>query len=184
MVSTWGSGMISRVTVLAVVLALAVNVAARAGPVNDFIKAQFKEPVSVQSVTVTGEVARLCVEVLGRPYPYGTIQYWGNSDRNVWVLAAQGKHGLIIAGFAVEDARIRNAGVLADREQRGRPIRSRRFLQQFQGIGLRRKGKLTGRIDAITGATISSTAMKKMAVLALHLDALCRSECEGTAKDQ
>lgn len=176
MASIWASGMISRTTVFAIVLAAVLELTAGEDPVAAFIDAQFEESVSVLSLAVTDEVSRLCAEVLGRSYPHGPIQHGGDSDKTVWILSANGKHGLITAGFVVTDGRIQGTSVLADREQRGRPIRTRRFLRQFDGVGLRDNALLDQRIDGITGATISATAMERMALLALRLDALWQDE--------
>jgi hypothetical protein len=166
--------MISKRAIVVAAFFLPLIAVARESPVSTFINAQFKGPVAMRSAAVTGEVARVCADVLKHPYPRKTVQYWGESAKRIWVLSARGKHGLITAGFVVEGGRISVSRVLADREQRGRPIRSDRFLRQFKGTGLRDGNKLDRRIDGITGATISSTAMTKMALLALRLDALHR----------
>ena len=178
--STWDLGMTFRVIIPTVVLSLTVNAVCAEAPVNAFVKAQLAAPVSVQSITVTGDVSRVCADVLGRPYAHASIPCWGSATGNVWVVAARGKHGPITAAFAVEDGRIRASTVLADKEPRGRVIRSQRFLRQFRGVGLRRGKKLDRRIDGITGATVSSTAMTKMALLALRLDHMHRIEYRST----
>lgn len=159
-------------------LAAALELTAGEAPVDGFIAAQFDTPVAPSSLAVTGAVSRLCAEVLGRSYPRESILHCGDAEKTVWILAAQGKHGLIAAGFVVKDGRIRETSVLEDREQRGRPIRARRFLRQFEGVGLRESTRLDRKIDGITGATVSSDAMEKMARLALRLDALM----QGTQK--
>ena len=184
MVSTWVSGMIIKFAIPIILFVLMLDVVAAEDAVSVFLKTQFKDPLPPKSVATTGEVGRVCAEVLGRPYSHRDIRYWGDSEKRVWVLAAHGKHGLITAGVVVESGRILKVSVLTDREQRGRPIRSRRFLRQFKGIGLRRSGKLDRGIDAITGATISSTAMRKIALLALRLDGMRRSKTEKIAKDE
>lgn len=177
--------MISRTTVVAIVcLGTALELTAGEDPVAGFIGAQFEAPVAASSLAVTGEVSRLCAKVLGRAYPHGLIQHCGDTEKTVWILSAQGKHGLITAGFIVTAGRIRETSVLADREQRGRPIHTRRFLRQFEGVGLRDNTRLDQRIDGITGATISSKAMEKMALLALRLDALCRDGGRRGASDR
>ena len=167
--------MISRSALAALVAGLAfpvLSVPAAPDPVDVFVAEQFEQPVTGQELSVTGDVARVCRTVLGSAYPQGSIRYWRQSGRTVWVLSSRGKHGLITAGFVVDGGVISTGAVLADREQRGRPIRSRRFLRQFEGIGLREDGRLDKRVHGITGATISSNAMRNMALLALRLDRL------------
>ena len=176
--------MIFRLTLAAVLVSLQVRAAGSEELLSSFVEAQLDAPVSVESVVVTGEVSRVCADVLGRPYAHPAIQCWGSATGNVWVVAAPGKHGLITAAFAVEDGRVLGCRVLADKEQRGRGIRTQRYLDQFRGAGLRRGDKLDRRIDGITGATISSTAMIKMALLALRLDGMHRAETKVTEQDE
>ena len=120
MASIWASGMISRTAVFAIGLAAALELTAGEDPVAAFFAAQLEASVLASSLAVTGEVSRLCAEVLGRSYPHGSIQHRRDSEKTVWILSAQGKHGLITAGFIVTDGRIQETSVLADREQRGR----------------------------------------------------------------
>ncbi|NQT94600.1 MAG: FMN-binding protein [Lentisphaerae bacterium] len=177
------SGTISSAVVAAFILGTASDLSAGEDPAAVFIGAQFKKPVAVSSLSVTGDVSNLCADVLGRPYPHGTIRHGDGPGKTAWVLAAKGKHGLITAGFVVADGRIKDVAVLSDRERRGRPIRTRRYLRQFSGVGLRKNNSLDSRVDGITGATISSRAVERMAVLALRLDALSSPPLEPTAKE-
>ncbi|NQU39557.1 MAG: FMN-binding protein [Lentisphaerae bacterium] len=157
-------------TLLVLLLPLVADAAP--DPVGDFVKDTFKLPVVAQSMVVTGEVAQVCASVLGRPYPRRSLRYWSDGHQSLWVLSAQGKHGLILSGFVVAKGRIVEGRVLADREQRGRPIREQRYLRQFIGAGLQHEKRLDKTVHAITGATISSTAMERMALLALRLTAM------------
>ena len=184
MASTWAWDMISRTVIPVAALALLLTATAEDNPVSVFASDQVGADVLVQRLAATGKVAQTCTETLGSPYPYRMIKYWVDSSKAVWVLAAQGKHGLITAGFVIEGGRIRECRVLHDREQRGRPIRSRGFLSRFKGVGLRGNTKLDRRIHGITGATISSTAMTRMALLALRLDALRLGEHDEVTKDE
>ena len=159
-------------------LAASVELMAGEDSAGRFIAAQFQAPLAPSRLPVTGEVSRLCADVLGRSYARESILHAGDAEKTVWILSAQGKHGLIDAGFVVKDGRLRETRVLDDREQRGRPIRGQRFLRQFEDVGLRDGIRLDRRIDGITGATVSSDAMEKMARLALRLDALVQGERE------
>ena len=123
-----------------------------------------------QKLPVHGETATTIQSILGSRYHGASISYWCHAGKTVWVLAARGKHGLIHAGFVIENNRIVQTEVLSFKEQRGKFIRTSRFLRQFAGAGLKKGDQLDQRIDGYSGATLSVNAMKKMARLALVLD--------------
>lgn len=174
--------MISRAVLLAAVLPATLAAATVHDTAGAYAANQLAADVPARKLLVTGQVAKLCTAIAGAAYPHSAIEYWADASTTVWALTARGKHGPITAGFVVRDDRIRDCRVLADSERRGRPIRSRRFLRQFEGLGLHDNGKLDHRVDGITGATISSVAMKKMALLALSLDRLRKSRYTQGAK--
>jgi hypothetical protein len=141
-------------------------------PAPEFVEELFKGHVPTGgSLVVSGEAARVSADLLGHTYPRREVQYWRDASRAVWVLDANGKHGLITAAFVVEDGEIRDSKVLSHREIRGKGIQSRRFLRQLRGARLDPRGRLTRRVEGVSGATISYGAVKNMARLALHLDA-------------
>jgi hypothetical protein len=167
--------MTSRVCALIAGVMLLFRVAP-AGAADDpqlaFVSRQFEAPLpEKQRWAVIGDTADDLKKLLGHRYAYRSIPYWHRAGVSVWILSTHGKHGLITTGFAMADGRITICDVIEHREIRGRPITTGRYLKQFSGLGLNAKGRLDGRIDGITGATISSTAMKQMAHAALHLDA-------------
>lgn len=110
-------------------------------------------------------------KILGHPYPQARIRYWRDQAKTVWILEEVGKEFPITAGFTITNNHIADTRVLIYRESRGDEIHFPSFLKQFEGIYLD-KDKLSGNIDSITGATLSVTAMRKMAQLALMLNAL------------
>lgn len=59
--------------------------------------------------------------------------------------------------------------VLAFRESRGWEVRHSFFTDQFKRVGLTSEGTLDGRIDGISGATLSVRVLTKLARLALVL---------------
>jgi hypothetical protein len=109
--------------------------------------------------------------VLGHRYPRARLHYWRSGARVAWVLDEVGKEFPITAGFVVDGDRIDSTRLLIYRESRGDEIRFPAFLKQFQGRRLRANGQLEGRIDGISGATLSVDAMRRMASLALTLSA-------------
>lgn len=81
----------------------------------------------------------------------GTITHYGLID------VVKGKWGPITYIIGVStDAKIKDLAVMNYSERRGRPIKNRKFLDQFFGKDLSDKLKVARNIDGITGATISS----------------------------
>ena len=166
-----------RAVGLACVFGLAgLALGARAGDAAaDFAAAEFGSPPPPSSIEIRGPVAETATRILGHACPLPRVRYWRADGRTAWVLETRGKMGPIVAGFVVRAGRIEKSRVLASREQRGREIQSRRFLAQFEGVALRADLALDRRVDGLTGATISSNAMRNLARLALHLDAAARA---------
>ena len=134
-------------------------------------------PINAGVVWLRGEVRQQVEQILGHRYPALRIRYWQTDNDplrpgsgRVWILEEIGKELPITAGFLVNRGRIENAEVLAFRESRGWEIRLPAFKKQFEGQQLTPKKRLTGTVDGISGATLSVSAMKRMARLALYLD--------------
>jgi hypothetical protein len=160
-----------RLTLLGL-LCLSLSARGDLNPSSAFVPAVFATPPGPKTATLAGETARDVAGILGHPYPRPAITYWRAEGKTVWILEARGKSHLITAGFVVAGGKIEKGEVLAYREDRGREVRSRRFLDQFAGAALGGDRKLDRSIDGITGATISVSALKNMARLALYLDSV------------
>lgn len=160
--------------------ALAIGAAhARAAP-PAFVAAQVADTPEAASLEIRGELAAQAATILGHAYPQTRVAYWRAADKTVWILDGRGKRGWFKAGFVVAAGRIVHGDVLEYRESRGREIRSRGFLRQFDGASLRDGTRdLDRRIDGITGATISVNAMRNLARLALLLDAAASGGAAG-----
>jgi Na+-translocating ferredoxin:NAD+ oxidoreductase RnfG subunit len=126
-----------------------------------------------QFIWLDAKLQQSLTQVLGHAYPQLRIRYWRNNGRTVWILDEIGKEFPITAGFVVAgnvaDNKVAVARVLIYRETRGDEIHIPAFLKQFVGLHIT-NDKLDGRVDGITGATLSVNAMKKMAHAALLLD--------------
>lgn len=114
--------------------------------------------------------------ILGHPPNQLRERYWRKGKRSVWVLEEVGKERLITTGWVVEAHKIVQAKVLIYRETRGWEIRYPFFTRQFQGAFLADEKQLDKKIDGISGATLSVDAMRRMAKLALLLDAHVMAE--------
>jgi hypothetical protein len=112
--------------------------------------------------------------ILNHIYPQARLRYWRVGNRTAWILDETGKEFPITAGFVLKDQAIDLARVLIYRESRGDEIRYPAFLKQFNGAHLASDG-LQPAIDGISGATLSVSAMQRMARTALTLNPLAET---------
>lgn len=136
-----------------------------------FVADVFDTPPPPATLALEGPLTPKVSGLLGKAYDAPRITYWAKDGKTAWILESWGKSCLITAGFVITEGRIARSEVIGYKERRGREIKSRRFLDQFQGAALGANLELDRTIDAMTGATISSTMMVKLARLALLLDA-------------
>ncbi len=97
------------------------------------------------------------------------IRYWGRDGKTAWIIDEVGKEKPITFGVLVKDDKIANIEVLAFRESRGWEIRYPFFKNQFKGVGITENNELNGKIDGISGATLSVRAMTRISRLAILL---------------
>ncbi len=134
------------------------------------------KPPQPEVVWLTGERKQVVEEILGHPYAALRVRYWRKGGRSAWILEEIGKELPITVGIAVNDQRIEAIRVLVFRESRGWEIRHSFFTDQFRAARLNDDKQLDRHIDGISGATLSVRAMKKLARLALYLDAATRQD--------
>jgi hypothetical protein len=97
-------------------------------------------------------------------------RYYRQGNRTVWILNVVGRTMPITTGITIEGGRIIDLTVLTFRESRGSEVRFPAFKNQFNDIALTEKLRLSKPINGISGATMSSNAMKKASRLALYLN--------------
>lgn len=107
--------------------------------------------------------------LLGHDLAALRIRYWGHDQRTAWILEEIGKERPITTGIVVNNGEIERVQVLIFRESRGWEVRYPFFTEQFQGLELTGSGELSGRIDGISGATLSVSAVSRLAKVALYL---------------
>jgi len=138
---------------------------------EEFLVESFSGKTPEQGVIwITGERKAAVKNILGHRYPSLRIRYWREHQRSVWILEEIGKEKPITAGLIVNRGRLERIKVLVYRESRGWEVRYPFFTDQFKGLRLGSEGNLDHHIDGISGATLSTRAMKKLATLALYLD--------------
>lgn len=108
--------------------------------------------------------------IMQRNYPVMRTYYWRGGGKTVWILEEIGKTRPITTGIVVQDGRIEQIKVLIYRESHGAQVRQDYFTRQFHGATLEENAKLSQPVDNISGATMSSDALRNLGALALYLD--------------
>lgn len=137
---------------------------------EDFIREVFagKPPVP-KLLWLTPAIQSEVVRILGHEYAQRRVRYWRENMRSAWILEEIGKEEPITTGFVVEGGRIEQVKVLIYRESRGDEVRYPRFTRQFKDARLTTDKGLDRTIDVISGATMSVSALMRLARLALYL---------------
>lgn len=125
---------------------------------------------------ISKDIAKSAEKILGHAPVQLRQRYWRNSEKSVWILEEIGKEEPITAAYMVTGGKLVQVKVLTYRESRGGEVRYPAFLRQYQGVELKAENYLNRNIDGISGATLSVSAMTRMARLALFLDHIMRSE--------
>ena len=160
----WGSALLS----LCAALATASNLVYEAP--NAFVSRHFDAtPPTPALLYPDAELRRQIELVLGHRYSQFRIRYWIKDGRSVWVLEEKGKERPITGGFVVLGGQLQEMKVLIFRESRGWEVKYDAFSRQFAGARLLPTLKLDRRIDNISGATLSVSAVTRLAKLALLL---------------
>lgn len=162
---------------LATILVSNISLAANAYQTpEDFLSESFSGKVPEPGIIwLTGKRKDTVKKILGHRYPALRVRYWRKHQRSAWILEETGKEKPITAGLIVNNGRLERIKVLVYRESRGWEVRYPFFTDQFKGIRLDKTGNLDRYIDGISGATLSVRALKKLAALALYLDAEARA---------
>lgn len=168
----------SRQWLLSLLLLLLLAGPARADVALDrFLALSFPDATpSTAMLWLTPPVKQRAATILEHEYPGLRVRYWQHGERTAWVLDEIGKERPITIGIAVENGRIVQVQILAYRESRGGEVRHGFFTRQFANAGLKKGDRLDRSIDGITGATLSVSAVNRVARLALafHEEALQR----------
>ena len=142
---------------------------------DEFLEKVFAgPPPAPQILWLKGEIKQTAREILGHKYPGLRVRYWEKDQRTAWIMEEIGKVKPITVGLVIKDGSLEIIQVLAFRESRGWEIRYPFFTDQFSGVTLTEEHKLDRIIDGISGATLSVTAMKELARLALYFDTQTR----------
>ena len=154
----------------AVALAGDGGYAGRYMEVDDYLGGAFPEGVpKVQVLWVSGELREDVEQVLGHRFGKLRTRYWYNGESSVWVLDEIGKELPITIGVTIQNGTIADVKVLEFRESRGWEVKYPFFTDQFRQARLADDNGLDRNIDSITGATLSVSAVTRVARVALIL---------------
>ena len=140
---------------------------------KDYIAASFGGSAPApETVSLTPEQAGKVRKILKRPSNLSSYTLWRRDGRTVVILDEIGKYQPITTGFTIVGGAISDVKVLAYRETHGWEVQYPYFTNQFIGMKLNKKNKPSKRLNGISGATLSVSALSRMAHLALYLDSL------------
>ena len=138
----------------------------------DFVKESFSPSTPPKSsvLWITKKLKPSIYKIMGHKLNALRIRYWIEDGQSVWVLNEIGKEHPITVGLVIKNKKIQRIKVLIFRESRGGEVRHPFFTNQFKQVTITPENKLEKHIDSISGATLSVTALKKLARLALYFD--------------
>ncbi len=147
---------------------------------EDFLSETFggTDPES-HVVWMTPDLKARVAAVLGHPPNAMRIRYWRLGPRTAWVVEEIGKEKPITTGIVVNDNQIERIKILVFRESRGWEVRHDFFTDQFHGATLNGRAELDRSIDGISGATMSVSAVTRLARMVLLLDQQVDADVEG-----
>ena len=136
---------------------------------EDFLKQAFGKTPEPQRITLSGDLGKEVKKILGHRYKKIRVPYWQNGCRSAWILEEIGKERYITTGFVVNSQGLEKVKVLIFRESRGWEVKHDYFGEQFVNANLTKKNKLDKRINNISGATLSVSAVTNISRMALLL---------------
>lgn len=141
---------------------------------SDFVSETFDgDPPIPEKLWVRKEMQADIQKIMSRRFESLRLRYWMRDDRFTYILEEIGKEKPITVGLVVEDGKIEKVKVLIFRESRGWEVRHPFFTDQFTGTCLTEDWKLDRKIDGISGATLSSKALTRLARLSLYFYGKC-----------
>ncbi len=138
---------------------------------NTFLRRVFPEHLpSPNDLWVSAELRSEIEGILKHKYRKFRVRYWSREQKTVWILDDIVKKEPISVAVVVYQARIEALEILMSSGKHAQDIRNDYFTKQFWGTALDRRKGLSKDIDGISGATLSTRAVSRMARMALLLD--------------
>ena len=121
-----------------------------------------------QVLWITKDLKPTANKIMTHSHGPRRARYWAQGQRSAWILEEIGKVKPITTGIVVNEGLIERVTVLIYRESRGWEVRYSFFTDQFIGAKLIGDYELSTSIDGISGATLSVSALTRLAQLALY----------------
>lgn len=138
---------------------------------DDFLSEAFAgRTPPARALWITPDLREEVAGILGHPPDAMRIRYWAEGGRTAWIVEEIGKEKPITTGIVVNAGSIERVKVLIFRESRGWEVRHDFFTKQFDGATLNGHRELDRPIDGISGATMSVSAVTRLARMVLLLD--------------
>ena len=135
---------------------------------DDYVARSFPDSrPQTSTLWVSGDLRQSIEQALGHRFSGLRVRYWFDGETSAWVLDEIGKELPITIGVTIKGDSIVNVRVLEFRESRGWEVKYPFFTDQFRAASLKADGRLSRKIDGITGATLSVGAVKRIARVAL-----------------
>jgi hypothetical protein len=156
----------------ALICLLLINAPLLRGAMPSFVATHLDDTAQEKTMEFSGAQITKVAKLLGYEYPQKNLVYWEAEGMRAWLLDGRGRSGRFQAAFVVAEGKIIHCEVIQYIGSHGKDITQASYLKQFRGAFLKGgDNRLDRRIDAVSGATISSAAMEKLARIALVLDA-------------
>ncbi|MBT05673.1 MAG: FMN-binding protein [Rhodospirillaceae bacterium] len=137
---------------------------------TEFLKEVFGSPLPEPEVLwITKDRKAITSRIMSHGKGARRVRYWMDDSRSAWILEEIGKVKPITTGYVVKGGKIERVAVLIYRESRGWEVRHKFFTDQFVGATVDGDYRLDRRIDGISGATLSVSALTRLGRLALYL---------------
>lgn len=147
---------------------------------DDFLQQGFSQSgCEEKSLWLPKAYKRRIETLLQRSYTKLREKYCLQGERSAWVLNEIGKVEAITTGIIINNGLVEVVQVLEFRESRGAEVHRRRFTHQYIDAQLDNKQQLDQRINGISGATLSVSALNRQVRLALLLDQLRREKSDA-----
>lgn len=124
----------------------------------------------ISLMPLRGDLREQVEAVLGHRYRGLRLRYWEQDGTTAWILDEKSKDMPMTIGIGVNaEGEIAVLELLVYREPRGEEVHQVGFRKQYLGMTLTDTLGLSGKVDGITGATLSVDAMNRVAAVALLL---------------
>jgi len=139
-----------------------------------FLQNVFAEVIPApKTLWISSDLRERIKGIVDREYNWLRIRYWIHEGKTIWILNDLVKSRPITVGLVVNKHAVEKIEIITVSDRHSNRIKHRNFTDQFSGLTLNPGNKKLDRnIDGISGATLSVSAVHRLAKLALYLDSI------------